>query len=269
MRKFIKQLFMLPRFVRVRMVSGFALMGVIPILVAVYVITNQLAPVRQAAPWISLVVMISIVLAVTGVALMRESVMGVIDVAQTARELFARLRHGGVDAREIVRLERLLCYMEDQLGAARRELQGYRDEMRRETRRFRLPPLMPSQHVRARLEEEVQRAQAERGPVAVFTWRAALAAADEMADETHVPLWLQDVLRRTGQALDALGRIAPGYWVGCARGVPAVRVPELLVLMERVALTNGTEAEVRGWSCPEETINVAALMRGGAAVEER
>lgn len=262
MRKLVKQLFMLPRFVRVRMVSGFALMGVIPILVAVYVITNQLAPVRQAVPWICVVVLISIVLAVIGVGLMRESVMGVINVAQTAQELLARVAGGTVDAGEIVRLERLLCYMEDQLNAARRMLQAYRDGMRKETRRFRLPPLIPSQLVRARLEEETTRAQREHVPVALFTWWTAMVSADEMDDETHVPLWLQEVLRRTGQALDALGRIRPGYWVGCARGVPAVRVPELVLLMERIAVTNGAEVEVRGWGCPEETVDVSELMRG-------
>lgn len=262
MRQLIKQLFMLPRFVRVRMVSGFALMGVIPILVAVYVITNQLAPVRLAVPWLCAVVLISIILAVIGVGLMRESVMGVINVAQTAQELFARVACDKGDAREIVRLERLLCYMEDQLGAARRMLQAYREEMRKEVRHFRLPPLIPSQLVRARVEEEMARAHREGVPVALFTWRTAMVSADEMDDETHVPLWLQEVLRRTGQALDALGRIRPGYWVGCVRGIAARRVPELALLMERVALTNGAEVEVRGWCCPDEPIDVNVIMRG-------
>jgi len=260
MRKLIKQLFMLPRFVRVRMVSGFALMGVIPILVAVYVITNQIAPVRQAIPWICAVVLISIILAIIGIGLMRESVMGVINVAETAQELFARVARGGVDAREIVRLERLLSYMEDQLSAAQRALQVYRENMRKETRRFRLPPLMPPRLVRARLEEETARAQRERTPVAIFTWRTAMVSEDEMSDETHVPLWLQEVLRRSGQTLDALGRIRPGYWVGCTRGVPAMRVREMMLAMERVALRHGVEADVRGWSCPEETVDVGALM---------
>lgn len=262
MRQLIKQLFMLPRYVRVRMVSGFALMGVIPILVAVYVITNQLAPVRQTVPWMCVVVLISIVLAVIGVGLMRESIMGVINVAQTAQELFRRVARGQVDAREIVRLERLLCYMEDQLNATRRALRAYRDEMRKETRRVRLPPLIPSPLVRARLEEETTRANRERAPVALFTWRTAMVSADEINDETYVPLWLQEVLRRTGQALDALGRIRPGYWVGCARGVPALRVPELVLLMERIALTSGVEVEVRGWGCPDETVDVSVIMRG-------
>lgn len=262
MHKLIKQLFMLPRFVRVRMVSGFALMGVIPILVAVYVITNQLAPVRQAVPWICVVVLISIVLAVIGVGLMRESVMGVIDVAQTAQELLARVAGGAVDAGEIVRLERLLCYMEDQLNKARRTLQAYRDGMRKETRWFRLPPLIPSQLVRARVEEETTRAHRDGVPVALFTWRTAMVSADEMDDETHVPLWLQEVLRRAGQTLDALGRIRPGYWVGCARGVPALRVAELVLLMERIARTSGAEVEVHGWGCPDETVDVSVIMRG-------
>jgi len=262
MRELIKQLFMLPRFVRVRMVSGFALMGVIPILVAVYVITNQIAPVRQAIPWICAVVLISVMLAIIGVGLMRESVMGVINVAQTAQALLARVARGGVDAREIVRLERLLCYMEDQLSAARRALQMYREDTRKETRHFKLPPLMPSQVVRARLEEETARAQRERTPVAIFTWRTAMVSAEEMSDETQVPLWLQEVLRRSGQTLDALGRIRPGYWVGCARGVPAVRVREMMLTMERVALTQGAEADVRGWSCPEEVPDVGAIMCG-------
>lgn len=263
MRQFIKQLFMLPRFVRVHMVSGFALMGVIPILVAVYVITNQLAPVKQAVPWICVVVLISIVLAVTGMGLMRKSIAGVINVAQTAQEIFARVARGHVDAREIVRLERLLCYMEDQLNAARRALQAYRDEMRKEQRRFRLPPLIPPGAVRARMEEETARACSERSPVALFTWEAAMASADEMNDETHVPLWLQEVLRGAGQTMDALGRIRPGYWIGCARGVSAARVAELVLQMERIALTTGADVDVRGWGCPDESVDVSRIMRVG------
>ncbi|MCX7847194.1 MAG: hypothetical protein N2595_04085 [bacterium] len=261
MRKTIHHLLMLPRSIRVRMMSGFALMGVLPMLVSVYVLTNQIAPVRQGVPWMCVMILLSVVLVLAGSHLMRESVWSVINVARTADELLRQAKEGA-DAREVVRLERLLCYMEDQLAAARRALQVYRDVARRETRSYRLPPLIPGQLVRARLEEELARSRREGSMVTVFAWETAVVSAEEERDETHVPLWLQEVLRKSGAVLDGVGRVRAGYWVGVARGLEAEQVPGVLTTMKRVALTHGIDAAMKVWVSPREEVDVREVMRG-------
>lgn len=260
MRRIIQQLFMLPRGIRVRMMSGLALVGVIPILVTVYVITNQLAPVRQAVPWICLVALSSIVLVIAGGHLIRESLMGVINVARSAQELLQEVKKGERGMQELVRLERLLCYMEDQVAAARRALEGYRDELRKEARSWRLPPLIPVSVVRARVKEEVQRARGSGEALGIITWRTRVVSKEELNDDTHIPLWLQEVLRRNGGVIESVGRLRAGYWVGLGRGLLAEQVKELLISMQRIALSHGVQAEIAGWSVPEEEGEVRAWL---------
>jgi hypothetical protein len=255
MMRLLRQIYMLPRFVRVRLMAAFALMGVIPILVAIYAVTNRLSAGRVQVTITSVLLLICLVLACLGLHIMRETVFGVIDVSRVVQELL-RLRAReprAVSAGELVRMDRLVAYMGDQVRAAQRLLDAYQATVRDTARPFRLPPLAPTALLRTRIHEELEKAEHQRYPLGIFSWELTDVSEREAADETLVPALLQDVLRQSGMELDTLGRIRPGYWIGWVKRMNSQRVKTALTQMQKaVPAQRAGRITLSAWSHPQD-----------------
>lgn len=262
MTRLLRQIYMLPRFVRVRLIAAFALMGVIPVLAAIYVMTTRTGMARVQLPMMSVLLLMCLVLAGLGLHVMRETVFGVIDVSRIVQELMRLRAHDkrAVSAGELVRMDRLVAYMADQVRAAQRLLDAYQASVHEAARPFRLPPLVPAALLRSRVHEELEQAQLQHYPIGIFTWQLGEVSAREMADETLVPAWLQDALRHSGMALDALGRMRPGYWIGWSPRLNSGQVKDAALQMQHAlpAQVAGRVA-LAAWCHPHETVELRWL----------
>jgi len=253
---------MLPRFVRVRLIAAFALMGVIPVLAAMYVMTTRFGMARVQLPMMSVLLLMCLILACLGLHVMRETIFGVIDVSRIVQELMRLRAHDprAVSASELVRMDRLVSYMGDQVRAAQRMLDAYQASVREETRPFRLPPLVPAALLRTRVHEELAQAEVQRIPIGIFTWQLGDVSAREVADETLVPSWLQDVLRHSGIVLDALGRMRPGHWIGWTQRLNSVEVKRVAAQMHKaVPATLADRVSLAAWSHPADAVELRWL----------
>jgi len=253
MSKLIRQVMMLPRYVRVRVVSAFALTAVVPLLVATYVVTKAAPPSREV-PWLCVVMLLCVILALLGLYLNKEIVFGVVDLARIAAEIF-RAREGvEVTTTEVVQLERLLNYMDDQLLTTRRLIRRYRETMINQVRQFKLPPLVPTRILVKRLDQELRGAAERRETLGVFAWKAARIADEEVADDTYVPAWLREVLKRSGVALDGIGALEPGCWVGWSHHRDEEHIRKATEMMRE--MLEGTGDMVAGWCHPADRVTV-------------
>jgi len=160
----------------------------------------------------------------------------------------------------VVRLERLLSYLGDQVAAARRMVRRYQEARQGAVRPFRLPPLVPAALLSERIAKELARAETQQQPIGVFLWELSDVGEREAADDSLVPAWLQDLLRQGGGMLDALGRLRPGHWVGWMSRVDAARVKTILRNMQQAipgALTD--KVTVAAWSHPAEAFDLRRL----------
>ncbi len=270
MSKLLKQLLMLPREVRIRLMTAFALMAVIPLLAGVYVVTVHVAEANQQLPWLKAMLLTCMILACTGFIIMRRSLWGVVDIARTTEELLSECKKEGMRApyaREILRLERFVLYMEDQVRAARRLLEAYR-KSGKELRQFRLPPLIPSRLVRTRALEEARQAEQSGRAIGIISWRNNMVTPEETADETYVPTWLQQILRNSTVVPDTIGQLRPGHWIGWSHDKDSVQMQECLASMRETASANITsEVTVTAYSHPSDPVNLVAVLGDGATGE--
>jgi hypothetical protein len=262
MMRLLRQIYRLPRFVRVRLIAAFALMGVIPVLAAIYVMTNRSWMMRAQLPAMSALLLICLVLACLGLHMMRETVFGIIDVSRIVQALM-RLRardKRAVSTSELVRVDRLVAYMGDQVRAAQRMMDAYQVSLRDETRPFRLPPLVPATLLRARVHEQLEQAELQRYPLGMFTWQFGEVSEREMADETLVPAWLQDVLRHSDITLDALGRMRPGHWIGWTQRVDSAQVKRVAAQMQKALPARlASRVTLTAWSHPGDAVELRWL----------
>ncbi|GEM_PF-1425267 len=272
MTRLLRQIYMLPRFVRVRLIAAFALMGVIPVLAAIYVITMRTGTVQVQLPMMSVLLLMCLLLACLGLHVMRETVFGVIDVSRVVQELM-RLRTRdtrAVSTSELVRMDRLVSYMSDQVRSAQRMLDAYQASVHDELRPFRLPPLVPAALLRARVHEELDRAEQQRYPIGIFTWQLGEVSAREVADETLVPAWLLEALRHSGIALDTLGRMRPGHWIGWARRLNSVQVKSAALQMQNALPANvAGRVTLAAWSHPHDAVELRWLYQDEVDKAER
>jgi hypothetical protein len=157
-------------------------------------------------------------------------------------------------------LERLLIYMGDQIAAARRAVVRYREAQRRAVRTFRLPHLVPAPSLQARITTELARAEQCKQTIGIFLWELRDAGESESADDSLIPVWLQDLLRHSGGALDALGRLRSGYWIGWISRVEADRVHTMLKNMRSaIADPSTVHMTVSAWCHPSEAFDMRRL----------
>ena len=253
MNKLLRQVFMLPRYVRVRVVSAFALTAVVPLLVAAYVVT-RIAPTSREVPWLCVVLLLCTILACLGLYLNKEIVFGVVDLARIATEIFRAREGAEVTASEVVRLERLLSYMDDQLLTTKRLIRKYRETMISQVRQFKLPPLVPTRVLVKRLDQELRGAAERRETIGVFALKSPEATDEERADDTFVPAWLQDVLKKSGVGLDALGALEPGCWVGWCLHRDDEQIRRAIAMMR--GMLEGTGCMATGWCHPVDRVTV-------------
>ena len=262
MKEFLKHLLMMPRSLRTRMFIAFALMGVIPILSAVYVISLYPQSVRERPTSLSVLLLMCILLTITGFIVMKMTIFGIIDISRLVDQLLIRSQRRGakdVSPREIIRVERLVSYMDDQLFTARRLLDSYREVRREGAKPFRLPALVPQRSLHERIETELALAAEDQYPIGLFTWKADVVTLEESQDESLMPPWLQDMLKRSGASFSALGRLAPGYWIGWMQKKNAGAIKQFEAKMHEVMKHDTHGITIKVWCHPAEQFSAAAL----------
>lgn len=263
MKHVIRHLFMLPRGVRLRMVTAFALMAVIPLLAGVYVVTSHVTRSHDIYAVLCILLLVCIFLACVGFVVMRSTVWGVVDIARTMDELLGSEQSASrnINARELDRVERLVLYMDDQVRTARRKLDQYRAMMRQQSLRFRLPPLVPASLLRQRVEDVTREAERNHYPVGFFSWRNSLVTPEEAADDTRVPQWLYEMLKRVNCVPDAICRADAGYWVGWVTRRNPQQVKTIAEAMQQaLPPPHSSQVLIGAWSHPTDAVTVRQLL---------
>jgi hypothetical protein len=271
MKEFLEQLLLLPRRVRQHMVAAFALMAVIPILAGAYAITVYLGD-RKTAATMSGVLLVCVLLACLGFLVMRATVWSVIDIARSVSRLIPP--DGGPvekprDAEELVRFERLIIYMENQIHTARRRIKTYRD-VALDSEVFRLPRLIPRVTVRERLDEELRVAEHQRYPITLLCIEATAMPADARADDSKIPEWLVTMFRQSRAVFDGLGVLERGRWVGWMMKRNRVQTSETLdSLVASIPPEREGSVQMHVFNHPADGLQreaiMAALDRAGSA----
>jgi hypothetical protein len=215
MKDLLEQLLLLPRRVRQHMMAAFALMAVIPILAGAYAVTVYLGD-RKTAAMMSGVLLVCVLLAMLGFLVMRATIWSVIDIADTVDRLIpsdGERPQSRDEAEELVRFERLIIYMENQIHTARRRIKAYRD-VALDSSVFRLPRLIPRQALRERLDEELRVAEHQRYPITLLCIESPYLPSDMDADDSKMPDWLVQMFRASKVMFDGLGVLDNSRWVG-------------------------------------------------------
>jgi hypothetical protein len=233
MKELLEQLLLLPRRVRQHMMAAFALMAVIPILAGAYAVTVYLGD-RKTVAMMSGVLLVCVLLACLGFLVMRATIWSVIDISRTVDRLIPAddSLPNPHNADELVRFERLIIYMENQIHTARRRIKAFRD-VSLDATVFRLPRLIPRTVVRARLDEELRVAEHQRYPITLMCIQADAVPADVGQDDSKIPEWLIEMFRTSRASFDGLGVLRPGCWVGWMVKRNRVQTSETLDSLER------------------------------------
>ena len=227
MKRKPRNLFMLPREIRIRLVIAFALMAVIPLLATIYFVTIYLANIQMPVYWIKLTLLTSMIIMCTGFIIMRNCIWSIIDIAKTTDQLIINTQHNKSTGNSLLRFEHFLLYMEDQIYAAKRILSTKR-KLDSPVNSFKLPTLIPSSLIKNRLISLTKNAELNCTQIGVFAWKNSNVSQDESNDETYIPAWLINFIKNNGVTPDAIGRQKPGYWIGWAKNKDVKEMNEYL-----------------------------------------
>lgn len=128
MKKFIRRISMVPKGLRYKLMIAFSLMSIIPLLVCVYLVTNFVFPQLENLAQVSIIVLLSITIALLGLILAKRMVDPVIDMALEAKIIASgdygrKLETDRED--EIGELGRSINHMTKRIKDSMVELQNY------------------------------------------------------------------------------------------------------------------------------------------------
>lgn len=250
MKRKPRNLFMLPREIRIRLVIAFSLMAVIPLLATIYFVTIYLANVQMPVYWIKLTLLTSMILMCAGFIIMRSCIWSIVDIAQTTDELITNHQHKRSNDNELLKFEHFLLYMEDQIYAAKRILRTKR-KFDSPVKSFKLPTLIPSSLIKNRLISLTKNAEVNCSQIGIFAWQNSNVSKDESNDETYIPEWLVNFIKNNNVTPDAIGRQRPGYWMGWAENKDVKEMDEYLKnARENISANNLKNITVVAFSHP-------------------
>jgi len=215
MKRKPKNLFMLPREIRIRLVIAFSLMAVIPLLATIYFVTIYVANGQMPIRLIKSTILVSMILMCSGFVIMRGCIWSIVDIAQAADELITNRQGKKSNDNELLRFEHFLLYIEDQIYSAKRILRTKR-KFDSPVKSFKLPTLIPASLIKNRLISLTKNAELNGNQIGIFTWQNGNVSKDESNDETYIPEWLINFIKNNSVTPDAIGRQRPGYWMGWA-----------------------------------------------------
>ena len=227
MKRKSRNIFMLPREIRIRLVIAFSLMAVIPFLATIYFITIYLSNIQIPVQFIKLTLLASIILICSGFMIMRSCIWSVIDIAHTTDQLIVNPMRKKSANDKFLRYEHFLLYMEDQIYAAKRILRDKR-KIDSPIHTFKLPTLIPPSLVKNRLISLTKKAEINCSQLGIFAWKSSNVSNDESNDETFIPPWLINFLKGITITPDAIGRLSPGYWIGWSENKSVKEMDEYL-----------------------------------------
>ena len=227
MKRKSRNIFMLPREIRIRLVIAFSLMAVIPLLATIYFVTIYLSDIQIPVYFIKLTLLTSMILICAGFVIMRSCIWSIIDIAHTTDQLIVDPMRKKSANDDFLRFEHFLLYMEDQIYAAKRILRTKR-KINSHVRAFKLPTLIPSSLVKNRLISLTKKAEINCSQLGIFAWKSSNVSKDESNDETFIPLWLINFLKDITITPDAIGRLSPGYWIGWSENKSVKEMDEYL-----------------------------------------
>ena len=259
MKRKPRNLFMLPREIRIRLVIAFSLMAIIPLLSTIYFVSIYIANVQMPVHWIKVTLLTSMMLMCAGFAIMRNCIWSIIDISHTTDQLLSnpvRKKHAD---NELLRFEHFLLYMEDQIYAAKRILRAKR-KFDPPVRSFKLPTLIPTSLVKNRLLNLTKNAELSCGQIGVFAWQNSNISKNESNDETFVPPWLINFLKNISVTPDAIGQLKPGYWIGWSENKNVKEMNEYLkTARKNVSSTNFNDITIVAFSHPSAQSDLSFL----------
>ncbi len=224
----------LPREIHYRMTIAFSVATIIPILIGLYLLTVHVPAFSFYQPWLRFLMVICAILGGLGILLIRTSVWKVVDIACTTDEILVALKNDkskGKNAEELLRVERLVLYMEDQVRAARRSLELYR-EITKPLKHFKLPRQLPAQYAKAKTKEMIENSLESKINAGLIYWRNSEVCDIELNDDSFVPDWLSTIIRDSSIIPEAIGRFGPGEWVCWLEGNNAEEINSQAILFQ-------------------------------------
>ena len=191
---------------------------------------------------------------------MRNCIWSIIDIAQTTDQLLKNPLHKkSNNDNGLLKFEHFLLYMEDQIYAAKRILRAKR-KFDSPTHSFKLPTLIPSSLVKNRLISLTKNAELNCNQIGVLAWKNNSVSQDESNDETYIPSWLINFLKKNKFTPDAIGRLQPGFWIGWAENKDINTMNEYLKnTREIISSNNLSDISVVAFSYPSENSDLSFL----------
>jgi len=215
MAKVIKQILTLPKDIRYRLTMAFMLATIIPLLSGIYLLSVHVSSSGFYLPWLKFLMIMCAILGVSGVLLIRSTIWKVVDIASTTDEILLALKSDlarGINVQEILRIERLVLYMDDQVRAARRSLELYR-EITRPIKHFKLPRQLPANYAKSKTKDMIQTSLELNKASGLIFWHNSEVSGNELSDDSFVPEWLQQIFKNASIIPEVIGRFGPGNWV--------------------------------------------------------
>jgi len=234
MSKEAKQIIMLPKDIRYRISMAFGVATIIPLLAGLYLLTVHVSASSFYLPWLKFLMIMCAVLGVSGILLIRSTIWKVVDIACTTDEILIALKNDasrGINAQELLRIERLVLYMEDQVRAARRSLDLYR-EITKPVKHFKLPRQLPAKYAKSKTKNMIQTSLKYNKPSALILWNNSEVSENELTDDSFVPSWLQKIIKNSSILPEAFGRFGPGVWICWLEGISAEDIKKQITIFQ-------------------------------------
>ena len=234
MVKLVKQILTLPKEIRSKLVIAFMLATIIPLLSGIYLLTVHISVLNLYFPWLKILMIMCAILGVTGIFIIRATIWKIVDIASTTDEILLALKSDlsqKTKAQEILKIERLIFYMEDQVRAARRSLELYRD-ITKPIKHFKLPRQLPASYAKEKTKDMIKTSIELNKPSGLIIWQNSEVSANELSDNSFVPDWLQQIIRNASIIPEVIGRFGPGNWVCWLEGKSAEDIRVQMTLFQ-------------------------------------
>jgi len=234
MVKLLKQILTLPKEIRSKLSMAFMLATTIPLLSGIYLLAVHISASDFYFPWLKFLMIMCAVLGVSGILLVRSTIWKIIDIASTTDEILLGLKRDstkGVKVQEIIRIERIVLYMEDQVRAARRSLELYR-EITKPIKHFKLPRQLPASYAKSKTKDMIKTSLKLKKASGLIIWNNRAVSDNELSDDSFVPEWLQQILKNASIIPEVIGRFGPGSWVCWLEGKSAEDIRTQITLFQ-------------------------------------
>ena len=215
MVKLLKQILTLPRKIRSKLILAFMLATIIPLLSGVYLLTVHISAFNFYFPWLKFLMIMCAILGVSGIFIIRSTIWKIVDIASTTDEILLGLKKDlsqKTTSQEVLRVERLVLYMEDQVRAARRSLELYK-EITKPIKHFKLPRQLPASYAKSKTKEMIKTSLKLKKASGLIIWNNKAVSDNELSDDSFVPEWLQQIFKNASIIPEVIGRFGPGSWV--------------------------------------------------------